>query len=74
MGSMEQHFVMISDSMEKHGEHGNSSFSCLQIAWKSMGSMVQHSLIISDSMEKHGEHGKAFSHDFRQHGKAWEAW
>ena len=42
-----------------------------------MGSMVQHSLIISDSMGKHGkhgEHGKAFSHDFRQHGKAWEAW
>ena len=22
MGSMEQHFLMISDSMEKHGEHG----------------------------------------------------
>ena len=44
--------------MGKHGEHGNSSFSCLQIAWKSIGSMVQHSLIISDSMEKHGEHGK----------------
>ena len=78
--SMEKHgehgtaFLMISDSMGKHGEHGNSSFSCLQIAWKSMGSMVQQSLIISDSMEKHGEHGKAFSHDFRQHGKAWEAW
>ena len=44
-----------------------------QIAWKSMGSMVQHSLMISDSMGKHGEHGKAFSHDFRQHAKAWEA-
>ena len=69
MGSMVQHFLMISDSMGKHGEHGNSSFSCLQIAWKSMGSMVQHSLIISDSIERHGEHGKAFSHDFRQHGK-----
>ena len=27
MGSMEQHFLMISDSMGKHGEHGNSSFS-----------------------------------------------
>ena len=39
-----------------------------------MGSKVQHSVIISDSMEKHGEYGKAFSHDFRQHGKAWEAW
>ena len=24
MGSMEQHFVMISDSMEKHGEHGTA--------------------------------------------------
>ena len=50
MGSMEQHFVMISESMGKYGEHGNALFSCLQIAWKSMGSMVQHSLIISDSM------------------------
>ena len=25
-------------------------------------------------MEKHGEHGKVYSHDFGQHGKAWEAW
>ena len=24
MGSMEQHFLMISNSMGKHGEHGNS--------------------------------------------------
>ena len=71
MGSMEQHFLMISDSMGKHGEHGNSSFSRLQKAWESMGSMVQHSLMISDSMEKHGEHGTAFSDDIRQHGKAW---
>ena len=38
-----------------------------------MGSMVQHFVMISDSMEKHGEHGTAFSHDFRQHGKAWES-
>ena len=69
---MVQHFLMISDSMGKHGEHGNSSFSCLQIAWKSMGSMVQQSLIISDSMEKHGEHGKAFlmiSDSMGKHGK-----
>ena len=35
-----------------------------------MGSMVQHFVMISDSIEKHGEHGTAFSHDFRQHGKA----
>ena len=27
MGSMEQNFLMISDSMGKHGEHGNSPFS-----------------------------------------------
>ena len=39
-----------------------------------MGSMEQHFVMISDSMEKHGEHGAAFSYDFRQHGKAWEAW
>ena len=25
-------------------------------------------------MEKHGKHGTAFSHNFRQHGKAWGAW
>ena len=25
-------------------------------------------------MGKHGKHGTAFSHDFRQHGKAWGAW
>ena len=24
MGSMEQHFLMISDSMENHGEHGTA--------------------------------------------------
>ena len=101
MGSMEQHFVMISDSMEKHGEygiafshdfrrhgkaweHGNSSFSCLQLAWKSMGSMVQHSLIISDSMESIGSMEKLFLRisdsmrcmvtphfqGFKKHGKA----
>ena len=28
----------------------------------------------SKSMGKHGKHGTAFSHDFRQHGKAWGAW
>ena len=28
----------------------------------------------SNSMEKHGKHGTAFSHNFRQHGKAWGAW
>ena len=39
-----------------------------------MGSMEQYFVMISDSMEKHGEHGTAFSHDFRQHGKAWGAW
>ena len=39
-----------------------------------MGSMEQNFVMISDSMEKHGEHGTAFSHGFRQHGKAWEAW
>ena len=39
-----------------------------------MGSMEQRFVTISDSMEKHGEHGTAFSHDFRQHGKAWGAW
>ena len=30
--------------------------------------------MMSKSMGKHGKHGKAFSHDFRQHGKAWGAW
>ena len=56
-GSMEQHFLMISDSMGKHGEHGKSLI-----------------FITSKSMGKHGKHGTAFSHDFRQHGKAWGAW
>ena len=32
MGSMVHYFLMISDSMGKHGEHGNSLFSLLQIA------------------------------------------
>ena len=27
----------------------------------------------SKSMGKHGKHGTAFSHDFRQHGKAWKS-
>ena len=31
---MVHYFLMISDSMGKHGEHGNSLFSLLQIAWK----------------------------------------
>ena len=39
-----------------------------------MGSMEQHFLMISDNMGKHGEHGTAFSHDSRQHGKAWGGW
>ena len=64
----------------EHGLAWNSwdrTFSSFRIAWKSMGSMEQHFLMISDSMGKHGEHGKhgtVFSHDFRQHGKAWRAW
>ena len=33
-----------------------------------------HYLIILNSMEKHAKHGALFSHDFRQHGKAWGAW
>ena len=62
--------------VKKHGKAWEAWYSILsfQTAWKSMGSMVQHFVMISDSMEKHGEHGTAFSHDFRQHGKAWEAW
>ena len=59
MGSMVQHFLIISDSMEKHGEHGTPHFHDLQIAWKSMGSMEQHFLMILNSMEKHGKHGKS---------------
>ena len=35
---------------------------------------MEHHLIILNSMEKHGKHGALFSHDFRQHGKAWGAW
>ena len=34
MGSMVHYFLMISDSMGKHGEHGNSLISSLQIAWE----------------------------------------
>ena len=40
----------------------------------SMETMGHHLLIILNSMEKHGKHGALFSHDFRQHGKAWGTW
>ena len=39
----------------------------------SMETMEHHLLIILNSLEKHGKHGALFSHDFRQHGKAWES-
>ena len=42
---MAQHFVMISDSMEKHGEHGtvfSRDFRQHGKAWESMGSMGKH--------------------------------
>ena len=44
MESMVHYFLIISDSIGKHAEHGNSLFSLLQTAWKSMGSKVQHFL------------------------------
>ena len=37
MGSMVHYFLMIPDSMGKHGEHGNSLFSSLQIVRKKHG-------------------------------------
>ena len=74
MGSMEQHFVMISDSMEKHGEHGTAFSHDFRQHGRSMGSMVTPHFMTLNSMEKHGKHGTAFSHNFRQHGKAWGAW
>ena len=40
-------------------------------AWISMETMGHHLLVILNSMEKHGKHGALFSHDFRQHGRAW---
>ena len=33
--------------------------------------MRHHLLVIFNSMENHGKHGTAFSHNLRQHGKAW---
>ena len=66
MGSMVHYFLMISDSMGKHGEHGNSLFSSLQIAWKSMhGKQGTAFLMISNSMGKHGEHGNPFFHELK---------
>ena len=43
-------------------------------AWISIETMGHHLLVILNSTEKHGKHGTLFSHDFRQHGKAWGAW
>ena len=43
-------------------------------AWISIETMGHHLLVILNSTEKNGKHGALFSHDFRQHRKAWEAW
>ena len=60
MGSMVHYFLMISDSMGKHGEHGNSLFSSLQIAWKSKGSKVLHFLWFQTAWESMGSMGTPF--------------
>ena len=43
-------------------------------AWISIETIGHHLLVILNSMENHGKHGTAFSHNLRQHGKAWGAW
>ena len=47
LNSMEKHGkhgALFSHDFRQHGEHGNSLFSSVQIAWKSMGSKVLHFL------------------------------
>ena len=51
MGSMEQHFLMISDSMEKHGEHGTAF---LMIS-DSMGKHGEHGTAFSHDFRQHGK-------------------
>ena len=63
-------------AMQKHGkawEAWEYFSSYTSRAWISMEFMGQDLLVIENRMEKDGEHGTAFSHDFRQHGKAWGA-
>ena len=66
--------LMLSHALQKHGEAREAweYFSGhISRAWISTETMGHHLLVILSSMEKHGKHGTLFSHDFRQHGKAW---
>ena len=69
MGSTVHYFLMISDSMEKHGEHHNS------LVFITSNSMEKHEkqgtafLMISNSMGKHGEHENPFFHELKQDNK-----
>ena len=79
MGSMVQHSLMISGSMEKHGEHetafshhirqhGNKTNDLilnLTPEKKSMGSMVQHFLMIQTAWECMGSIVTPLFHDLK---------
>ena len=67
----------LSHALRKHGEAWEAweYFSGhISREWVSMEIMGKDLLVILNSMEKHEKHGTVFSHDFRQHRKAWRAW
>ena len=65
---------LFSHALEKHLEAWEYFSGHMIKVWISMETMGHYLLVILNGMENHGEHGAAFSHDFKQHGKARGAW